>query len=175
MRKQLAFYIAAVAAALSGPAFAQDVINPDGVTESDGTQIVVSPTRAPAKPADIAPAPQADAATIQIDEAACRYATRHVPSPDTDYKPGADVNGNAVAPADIGEGARIQFPSRFAIPVTTNLAQRLNLPSGFREDAFVGLITVDGGKLSFNGQPIGDDDDAELAVMCRSRRSPEQH
>jgi hypothetical protein len=176
MKRHLAIRIATLAVALSAPTFAQDVINPDGVTESDGTQIV-PPNPVAKKTVDSAPAPQEqgqERGTIQIDDAACRCATRHVPSADTEYKPGVDVNGNAVAPADLAGGAPIRLPQRFAIPVSTNLARNLHLPMGLREDAVVGLITVDNGKLSFNGQPVGDEGDADLAAACRERKQPDE-
>jgi len=145
-------------------------IDPAGAAGGDGTQIVVRPEAEPAPPAADPPPMEGD--TVRIDAAACRYVTAYAPSPDTDYVPGVDVDGKRVAPADLGAGRQIRFPTNFVIPVSFDLARRLGLPPAFEEKAYVGLISVENGRLSFNGQPIGDDSDAELAALCRERSTP---
>src|SRR5262249_52449624 len=96
-------------------------------------------------------APKPDSSmTVQIDSAACRYATKHVAS--ADYTPGVDVNGNAVAPADLPGSRALPPVTHIDIPVTYGLAQKLNLPPEFGRKAYVGVITLDNGQLSFNGQ-----------------------
>ncbi|HLG85788.1 MAG TPA: hypothetical protein VKZ79_01165 [Alphaproteobacteria bacterium] len=161
-------------------AFAQDSINPDAAAnEGDGTQIVVPPRKpAPAAPTDLRPSAAAsDSAGVEIDADACRYVTQHVPSPDTDYVGGVDANGNPVAPAGLAPSAQLKFPSTVVIEVTSNLARMLGRPApasgttlgtGYRADALVGMVSLVEGRLYFNGQPIGDDPDIELAALCRN-------
>src|SRR5688572_15205808 len=43
--------------------------------------------------------------TITIDPSACREVIRHVPDADVAYKPGVDVHGKKVAPADLSAPA----------------------------------------------------------------------
>lgn len=148
---------------------AQDSINPDAADGSDGTQIVV-PQRKPtsAAPTDVRPSAAAPS-TIEIDADACRYAIQHVPAPDTEYKADIDVNGNPVAPADVAPRPEFKFPSTIPIPVTSKVGRMLGgAAPGYRADAVVGMISVVDGRLYFNGQPIGDDPDAELAALCRN-------
>lgn len=211
MRIRLAILLVTLPlAAFAQDAINPDVINPDATDEGDGTQIVVPQKKAVSPPTDLRPA--AVPSPVQVDAAACAYATAHVPSPGTNYEPGVDVNGNPVAPADLAPSHPIQFPSRFAIPITSNVAKMLRgtaaatattartattagttttgtattagAPAaatgttaggsapGFRADAYLGMVTVENGRLSYNGQPLGDDPDEELAALCRNAASP---
>ena len=153
-------------------AHGQDSINPDAAgDEGDGTQIVVPPRKpastTPVTPTDLHPAATAPPA-VQIDADACRYVTQHVPSPDTDYAPDVDVNGNPVTPADAAPRPQLKFPTTMPIPITSKLGRILSSGgTGYRADALVGVVSLANGQLSFNGQPIGDDPDVELAALCR--------
>lgn len=107
-----------------------------------------------------------------IDLSACQTLSRHRPSADVEYKPGVDVKGRPVAPADLPGSAGAMPIDRFDIPVTLDLAKRMGLrppPGGLRGDAQVGWLTMDGNRLFFNGQPIGDTAQAELYAYCRAR------
>jgi hypothetical protein len=174
--------ISLVSASLSWTplAVAQDSINPDAaVDEGDGTQIVVPPRKpVPNAPTDLRPSADiSNSAAVEIDADACRYVTQHVPSPDTEYVGGVDADGKPVAPADLAPTTQLKFPSTVAIPVTSNLARMLGrLPpasgtapgAGYRADVLVGMVSLVEGRLYFNGQPIGDDPDIELAALCRN-------
>lgn len=106
-----------------------------------------------------------------IDPAHCRLLPVHHPAPDVTYKPGVDVHGKPVVPADLSKGQRP--PVRFEIPLTLALARQLNLAApvtGLPETAEVGRIVVEGGKVLFNGQPIGRQAEDELAVLCNGTR-----
>lgn len=50
----------------------------------------------------------ADVYTVTTQD--CREIVTHVPADDVTYMPGVDVNGNAVAPADLGGGYGITAP-----------------------------------------------------------------
>jgi len=110
----------------------------------------------------------------KIDAALCRQVTKHTPSADVAYQPGVDVNGNAVAPADLAGMPQIQMPTKSEIPITVNLAKVLNLNTnqypnnvqGAGTESWIGTFTVDGDKTYFNGQPLTDAQQDNLAVLC---------
>jgi hypothetical protein len=131
--------------------------------------------------------------TVTVDQSACRVATRHVPAADVEYKPGRDVvNGKPVAPADISPP--LQLPKSFAIVIAVDVAKKLQslqagstttaassaqatanpnqygLPPGGEAKAYLGVVTVEGDRLSFNGQPLTDDLENEFAALCRGWR-----
>ena len=173
MRTNIAILLVALSASSPPLASAQDSINPDAASEGDGTQIVVTPRKpVSAAPTDVRPSAPG-AGGIEIDADACRYVTQHVPSADTEYVGGVDANGNPVAPADLAPTGELKFPSTVAIPVTSNVGRVLGRSgtgsqgTGYRADALVGLVSLVDGRLYFNGQPIGDDPDIELAALCR--------
>jgi hypothetical protein len=99
-----------------------------------------------------------------------------------EYKPGVDVHGNAVAPADLGGGYQNIVPKEITINVGTGLASRLaqahasgeaattgnrsQLP--YRGGAILGQLTVSGNEVLWNGQPLQPQDQAALAAACRA-------
>ena len=114
------------------------------------------------------------AATDQPDPALCNALVKHTPAPDVAYQPGVDVNGNPVAPADLPGSPQMQLPQKFDFPLTISLAKALNLNTnqppwnqlGPGTEATLGTITVEGDKVSFNGQPLSDTQQDNLAVLC---------
>ncbi len=111
-------------------------------------------------------------AEIRISRQDCQYLVKHQPAPDVAYQPGVDVHGRAVAPADLGGGSQIQLPETIYIPIEVNLGRRFNIPANSRlwqSTAEVGVVSVTGDQVSFNGQPLTPDDNAALAAMCRDR------
>lgn len=181
MRFRTAILLAAMPLLLPPAGLAQDSINPDAADGGDGTQIVVPPRKpAPAAPTDLRPSTAAPS-QIEIDADACRYAVEHVPAADTDYKADVDVNGNPVVPADLAPRSQLKFPSTIPIPITSKVGRLLSASApttstpettpanpGYRADALIGMVSLSDGRLYFNGQPIGDDADAELAALCRN-------
>jgi hypothetical protein len=165
------------------PARPQDSIDPAHADEGDGTAIVPpgsvdapldAPLRVPALRPSAGPGPsfRPSPSSVEIDEAACRRAARRAQVEGADLVPGVDVHGDPVAPADLPDGGPVGLPDRFAIPVTDDLARGLGLPRAIQQKAYVGLVTVDGGRLSFNGRPIGDQAAGAVAEACRNRTGP---
>ncbi len=77
-------------------------------------------------------------------------------SGDANYKPGVDAQGKAVAPADVAAPA-MNIPSNLRIPLSVDLAQRLNevLPEGAKLEAEIGLVEVkQDGKVFINGKDL---------------------
>lgn len=118
------------------------------------------------------------AATITITRVDCeKLVTRHEAAADVAYKPGVDVHGRKVVPADVGGSVRIEPPTKFAIPIDINLQERFGIPLNpklFEADAEVGTVTWDNGKAWFNGQPLVTDGAAELARVCKELLAKER-
>lgn len=94
----------------------------------------------------------------------CRLWMRHEPGPDVAYRPGADIYGNAVAPADLGAPVTA-IPDVIRIPVTVDLVGRLNqsLPQGMLLEAPVGLAEIyRDGRVLYNGQDVS----GAVASLC---------
>ena len=64
------------------------------------------------------------AETVVITESHCRELVRHVPADDVAYRPGVEVKGRSVAPADLGGGTHIPVPDPFAITIKVELSER---------------------------------------------------
>lgn len=108
--------------------------------------------------------------TIVIDTAACRWAQRHVAAADVEYRPGVDVHGKPVAPADLPGSNSAIVPREIQIGITADIARRFKVPDRalYEGEAYVGTVAVDtlSGKVTFNGQPIDNDAERELVALC---------
>lgn len=114
------------------------------------------------------------AAQVPMDRTVCRYLPRHMPAPDVEYKPGVDVRGNRVAPADLPGSAGAVPMDRFEIPVTLDFARKLGFTApgagALPGTAEVGRLSIQGDRLFFNGQPLNAASEAELVALCRTVR-----
>jgi predicted acetyltransferase len=123
---------------------------------------------------------QANAAgtSPKVDPALCNALVKNTPDANVAYQPGIDVEGNAVAPADLPGSPQIKLPQKINIPLTLNLAKVLNLNTsvypynqlGQGTEAQLGTLTVDGDKVTFNGQDLSGAQQDKLAVLCMQPR-----
>jgi hypothetical protein len=107
---------------------------------------------------------------IVITRDLCNQASvQHQPSPDVTYRPGVDVYGRPVAPADLpntgtsygGLGSRSSTDILIA-PQAGGLNQR-----GLVGETFVGRVTIDqNGHTTINGQPVDQQDQTQLRQLC---------
>ncbi|MSO73034.1 MAG: hypothetical protein EXQ84_05425 [Rhodospirillaceae bacterium] len=67
----------------------------------------------------------ARAETVALSTADCKKLEQHVPADDVTYKPGVDVRGKPVVPADLGGGSTIKIPDEIHIQIGIDLADRL--------------------------------------------------
>ena len=126
-----------------------------------------------------ADAPPSGDKNLSITLSDCQKLVDYQPSADVDYKPGVDVNGKPVAPADLPGAAQMQMPQTITIPLTLSLVKILNLNTsqypvsqlGPGTEAQLGTLTVTGDKVLFNGQPISDTQQDNLAVLCMKPNS----
>lgn len=84
----------------------------------------------------------------------CTKLTEHQPDSDVNYRAGVDVNGNSVVPADINNG--FQPNTNFEIPVTVDLAERLNIDVKGLElkPSFGTLVYTGDNRILYEGQDI---------------------
>ncbi len=125
-------------------------------------------TAATVAAAETPPAPEA---RLELTTAECRrLVVAHAPSADVAYRPGVDVYGRPVAPADLGSRPPLELPDRIVIDVLIPLRQVLgNRAPPRTEDSEVrlGEIVLEGDRLSFNGQPLADPEAQAVAAACR--------
>lgn len=109
-------------------------------------------------------------ADVAISRRDCQYLVNHQPAPDVTYRPGVDAHGRSVVPADLNGGNQLQLPDTIYIPIEVNLGRRFNIPPNsnlWKSTAEIGVVTVTGGQVSFNGQPLTPQDNSALAALCR--------
>ncbi len=109
---------------------------------------------------------------ITITAQDCARLVEHVPDADATYRPGVDVRGRPVTPADLPGAPQIQVPESFSIPITVDLASRLGIPAGgdaeFTAEAMIGQVDVTAdGRAFFNGQPLQDEEARQLSILCQ--------
>jgi len=108
----------------------------------------------------------AEARTVIVDDGRCRVAERHVPDADVAYRPGVDVKGKAVAPADLGGGNNVQTPRFVPLPLNIPISEFLPVTPPFLNDVEIdaGLILVDTetGYLTYDGQRL----DQPVILLC---------
>ena len=110
--------------------------------------------------------------TLRVTQADCAKLVEHRPAADVAYKPGVDVHGRAVVPADLDGGARIELPDTILIPITVDLQDRFGIPANsalFDGTAFIGIASFrfSDGKVTFNGRELTDPETRALAAACQ--------
>lgn len=109
----------------------------------------------------------AESVPVRVDRDACSKVVTHVPDADVAYQPGVDVHGRPVAPADLPGSPQIDS---FVITLELNV-RRFGIPvpgpRGLDPEVQLGVITVQGNRVYYNGQPLDDPDQQRLAAACR--------
>ncbi|RMD62947.1 MAG: hypothetical protein D6826_06185, partial [Alphaproteobacteria bacterium] len=70
-----------------------------------------------------------DVVTARLTKSDCARLVKHVPAPDVAYRPGVDVRGRPVTPADVDGGVSIAVPETIEIPIKVDLQDRFGLPA----------------------------------------------
>jgi len=127
-----------------------------------------APPPAPPPPGGAAVSPDG---TVIVSSKACAEVVAHLPDAGVAYTPGVDVNGGAVAPADLPDSVSPIAGENFPIFMTLDLKKRFHVPESaklFRPEATVGLIVIQGDQVFFNGQSIAPGEASLLAAACRA-------
>jgi hypothetical protein len=112
---------------------------------------------------------------IVVSSSNCEAIAHVNDAPGVAYTPGADVDGNAVAPADLpgGNTALNQRLMSAPIKITVDLQKRFGIPANsqlFQGEAEIGYVTVQDGKAYLDGQPLNVAEQGLLATACRERK-----
>ena len=143
------------------------------------------PVRAQVILVGLALAGPALAEALSVTAADCTRVIQHVPGKDVEYKPGVDVNGKKVAPADLNGGYPTLAPDEITLQIGADLADRLgrakakqdkvtnptaaNRPlRAFTGTAPVGSVTISGNNVLWNGVSLAPQDEVALAAACRA-------
>jgi len=111
----------------------------------------------------------AEDAPLRVAAADCARLVRHVPAPDVAYRPGVDVYGRPVTPADL-DAANVTIPETILILITVDLQERFGIPANsilFEGNAGIGVVAVDGDRVTFNGRELTDPETRALAAACQ--------
>jgi hypothetical protein len=111
-------------------------------------------------------------AEIAISRKDCQRLVNHEPAPDVTYRPGVDVHGRPVAPADLGGGQQIQLPDVIYIPIEVLIQDKYGIPANsvlYDATALVGVVSVRGNQVYFEDQPLTDPEIVALEQACRDR------
>lgn len=106
----------------------------------------------------------------------CNRVTAYVPADDVAYQPGVDVDGNAVAPADIPGSQTFELPDNIAFELPLNPFEYVgnsDLAEKFPDAQFsVGRVEYDlsSGKLTLNGKVLNQGQNAAIAAACNKFR-----
>jgi len=123
---------------------------------------------------DTAPAHAADGAeVVSIDARACRRMVRHVPDPDVTYRPGVDVRGRAVTPADLHDYSAFEamVPDTVTFYVVLDPFEAIGNPQhrGIESPGMVlGTVSYDinRGVFSINDRPVTTEQEDALRRAC---------
>ncbi len=125
-------------------------------------------------------APLAAAETVTVTREDCARIARHVASADVAYQPGGDVNGNAVASADLDDEGRLDLAGgditlNIGVPIIafagtvgdeTKFINQGGKIGNFDATAGIGAVTLSGGVVHFNGRPLSSPKARRLAAAC---------
>ena len=119
------------------------------------------------------------AQTITVAPSACQVLTAHTPAEDVAYRPGVDVDGNAVVPADLNSSGQLHLGAdhEFWLPIELPLENVLNIAAGDALNAVrnsnigVGTVTVKNGQAYFNGEPLSDAQSHAIAAECQKQQA----
>lgn len=122
----------------------------------------------------LVPVGEVAAEEIRVSHDACRNLARYQPAPDVAYRPGVDARGRSVTPADLGPSRPLVLPDVVSFDINMDLKKYsqgglANSPRMGSLEFSAGTVTVDvtTGQVTFDGQPLTDEDQALLAVECQ--------
>ncbi len=108
---------------------------------------------------------------LRISRAACVRLVAHVPGDDVAYRPGVDMRGRPVAPADLDGAPALVLPESYRVRIEVDSDDRFGIPAKtgtYDADIAVGEALVDAdGRVLFNGQPLESEAAFELGRRCR--------
>lgn len=119
------------------------------------------------------------AQTITVAPSACHALSAHTAADDVAYQPGVDVDGGAVAPADLSAAGQLNFDAdhEYWLPIEVPLENILNIAAGDTLNAVrssnieTGTVTVKNGQAYFNGAPLSDAESHAIASEYQKQQA----
>ncbi len=111
-------------------------------------------------------------ADIAVTRQDCDRLVKYRQAPGVEYQPGVDAHGEPVVPADLGGGYQISPPETIVIPIEILIQDRFHIPANsvlWNAKAQVGVVTVKGDQVFYEGQLLGDAETAALEAICREK------
>ena len=120
-------------------------------------------------------AAQQGSGPIIVSSSACESIAHVNDASGVAYAPGVDVEGNAVAPADLagGDTALNQAVASAPIKITVDLQKRFGIPANaklFQGESQIGYVTIQDGKAYLDGQPLNTAEQGLLVAACAERK-----
>lgn len=127
---------------------------------------------------------------VRISRLDCQRLVPHLARPDVAYRPGVDVRGEHVVPADVDRRPRLVPPDIITIDITVDFCERVDPSSGrklcrtsvptvigpvekerYEAEAIVGTVTVEGEgrRVYLDGVALTDESAARVREACRRR------
>ncbi|MEO5337526.1 MAG: hypothetical protein H7841_11620 [Magnetospirillum sp. WYHS-4] len=115
------------------------------------------------------PAWAADKTTLVVSRQDCKRLVRHQPAASAEYNPGTDVRGRKVKPAETDDSPRLDLPKDVSFDLNYDLAAKYGLSAqGIKAEPALGKVTVqEGGRVLWNGKPLGKPETAAVEDACR--------
>lgn len=101
----------------------------------------------------------------------CARLVPHQPDPGVAFQPGVDARGRPVAPADLTPAPKV-VPDRLWFVLSVDLARRLGGP--LQGDLPLGIVSIEQGRVLFDGRPLAAGDRTALEAACRQARGTPQ-
>jgi hypothetical protein len=111
-------------------------------------------------------------ADVAVSRQDCARLVQYQQPPGVEYQPGVDAHGQPVAPADLGGGYQIKPPETIVIPIEILIQDRFHIPANsvlWNAKAQVGVVTIKGDQVYYEGQLLGDPETAALQQLCREQ------
>ncbi|USG59624.1 hypothetical protein NBZ79_10540 [Sneathiella marina] len=109
---------------------------------------------------------------LEVSKENCSRITKYVAEQDVNFKPGVDVHGKPVVPADL-DGTQVKIPDTIFINLALPFKDLLNNynPKLKNAEVYVGLIeyNISSGKMLYNGQELSDPALNAIAQECQKR------
>jgi hypothetical protein len=120
------------------------------------------------------PPPTPPTPEVTISKSACQFLIARAQFESADYKAGVDSEGRAVVPADLPNADQINLPETITIEIAPALAHWLPNQSTPYDSLNLskinlGIISMTGGVLTFNGQPLSLSHQDELLALCEHK------
>jgi len=136
------------------------------------TAVIAAPVRADVT-VDGKPVQNTAGGQILIRESDCRELMRHVPRDDVAFRPGQDVHGDPVPPADLEPSLDLGGrANNFAFAVSVDLDDRLSKGGEgqvrpFGAEGYIGYVEIRDGRAYWQGQPLDRDGIAAVSEACK--------